>query len=73
MGLDVLLVARPGTTQRTTVYAVDLVLEGNRLLVDTWAPRASFAGPAPPANTETAAAPAAAAREGAGSSTRAGC
>jgi hypothetical protein len=58
VGLDVLLVARPGTTQRTTVYAVDLVLEGNRLLVDTWAPRASFAGPAPPANTETTAAPA---------------
>ena len=37
MGLDVLLVARPGTTQHH-IYAVDLVLEGNRLLVDTWAP-----------------------------------
>ena len=58
VGLDVLLVARPGTMQRTTVYAVDLVLEQSRLVVDVWAPRASFAGPAPPTRTETTAAPA---------------
>jgi hypothetical protein len=44
VGLDVLLVARPSSRQRTTVYAVDLVLEHGRLLVDSWAPRASFGG-----------------------------
>jgi hypothetical protein len=60
LGLDVLLVARPGTTQRTTVYAVDLVLERGRLLVDSWAPRETFAAQAPAATTktETTAAPA---------------
>src|SRR5262245_50092272 len=60
LGLDVLLVARPGTAQRTTVYAVDLVLERGRLLVDSWAPRATFAaqGPTTTTKTDTAAAPA---------------
>jgi hypothetical protein len=45
LGLDVLLVARPGSKQRSTVYAADLVLERGRLVVDAWAPRASFAAP----------------------------
>jgi hypothetical protein len=60
LGLDVLLVARPGTAQRTTVYAVDLVLERGRLLVDSWAPRETFAAQAPTTTTrtETTAAPA---------------
>jgi hypothetical protein len=58
LGLDVLLVARPGTDQRTTVYAVDLVLERGRLLVDAWAPRETFAAQAPTTTrtTETTAA-----------------
>lgn len=61
VGLDVLLVARPGSGQRSTVYAADLVLERGRLVVDAWAPRATFATPAPPKpakETTTAAAPA---------------
>ena len=60
LGLDVLLVARPGAAQRSTVYAVDLVLERGRLLVDSWAPRETFAAQAPATATksETTAAPA---------------
>jgi hypothetical protein len=62
VGVDVLLVARPESKQRSTVYAADLVLERGRLVVDSWAPRASFAtpGPAPgkPKTTTTSAAPA---------------
>jgi hypothetical protein len=61
LGLDVLLVAKPGTQQRSTVYAADLVLERGRLVVDAWAPRASFAAQAPTttkSKTVTTAAPA---------------
>jgi hypothetical protein len=54
VGIDVLLVARPGSKQRSTVYAADLVLERGRLVVDSWAPRASFATPGPaPGKTKT--------------------
>jgi hypothetical protein len=59
LGLDVLLVARAGTAQQTTVYAVDLVLEHGRVVVDAWAPRETFAAPAPTTTRgETTAAPA---------------
>jgi hypothetical protein len=59
VGLDVLLVAKPGSRQRSIVYAADLVLEQGRFVVDSWAPRASFAGASPaPAKGETTAAPA---------------
>ena len=59
VALDVLLVAKPGTRQRSTVYAADLVLERGRLVVDAWAPRATLAGPsAAPEKDETTAAPA---------------
>lgn len=62
VGVDVLLVAQPGSKQRSTVYAADLVLERGRLVVDSWAPRTSFATPGPAAGkketTSTSAAPA---------------
>jgi hypothetical protein len=62
VGVDVLLVAQPASKQRSTVYAADLVLERGRLVVDSWAPRASFATPGPAAGktetTSTSAAPA---------------
>ena len=57
VGLDVLLVAKPGSQQRSIVYAADFVLEHGRFVVDSWAPRASFGGAAPkPAKGETTAA-----------------
>jgi hypothetical protein len=59
VGLDVLLVPRLGSQQRTIVYAADIVFEHDRLVIDSWAPRESFGG-APKARKtgETAAAPA---------------
>jgi hypothetical protein len=50
IGLDVLLVARPGAKQRTTVYSVDLVLQHKRLVVDAWVPHETLGG-GPPATT----------------------
>jgi hypothetical protein len=47
VGLDVLLVAKPGARQRTIVYAADLVLEEGRFFVDSWVPRESLGGAAP--------------------------
>jgi hypothetical protein len=47
IGLDVLLVARPGAKQRTTVYSVDLVLEHKRLVVDAWVPHETLGGGTP--------------------------
>jgi hypothetical protein len=40
-------VAKPGSSQPSIVYAADLVLERGRFLVDSWAPRASFANSSP--------------------------
>lgn len=53
VGLDVLVVARPGAGERSVVYQVDLVLERGRLLVETWTPEATLTAggaprPAPP-------------------------
>jgi hypothetical protein len=56
VGLDVLVVARPGTGQRSLVYQVDLVLEQGRLLVETWTPEATLTagGSSPPPADATA-------------------
>jgi len=48
VGLDVLVVAKSGSTQRTLVYQADLVLTGGRLLIDAWAPQAALVGGALP-------------------------
>lgn len=52
VGLDVLVVAKPNSGQRSLVYQADLVLEDNRLLVETWVPEATLtAGGASPSKT----------------------
>jgi hypothetical protein len=52
VGLDVLVVAKPGSGQRSLVYQADLVLENGRLLVETWTPEATLtAGAATAAKT----------------------
>jgi hypothetical protein len=51
VGLDVLVVAQPGSGQRSLVYQADLVLEDGRLLVETWAPEATLTAGAAPAKT----------------------
>lgn len=48
VGLDVLVVARPGSEQRSLVYQADLVLEDGRLLVETWTPEATLTGGSSP-------------------------
>jgi hypothetical protein len=48
VGVDVLVVAKPGSRQPTLVYQTDLVLEDDRLLVDAWAPQATLIGGAAP-------------------------
>ena len=51
VGLDVLVVARPAAGRRSIVYQVDLVLEDDRLLVETWTPETTLTagGATPPA------------------------
>jgi hypothetical protein len=52
VGLDVLVVAQPGSGRRSLVYQADLVLAGGRFLVETWTPEATLtAGAASPAKT----------------------
>jgi hypothetical protein len=52
VGLDVLVVAQPGSGQRSLVYQAELVLEDGRFLVETWTPEATLAaGATPPART----------------------
>jgi hypothetical protein len=52
VGLDVLVVAKPTSGQRSLVYQADLVLEDNRLLVEAWTPEATLtAGAASPSKT----------------------
>jgi hypothetical protein len=49
VGIDVLVVAKPGSGQQTIVYQTDLVQEDGRLLVAAWAPQATLGGgTAPP-------------------------
>jgi hypothetical protein len=52
VGLDVLVVAQPGSGRRSLVYQADLVLEDGRFLVETWTPEATLtAGAAVPAKS----------------------
>jgi hypothetical protein len=55
VGIDVLVVAKPGSGQPTLVYQTDLVLENDRFVIETWVPEATLigGGTPPPAAAES--------------------